>query len=81
MKRCHVVVQAISLLTVQTLLICSPLFAQEQERVLSPVEAKEFTRRDRELVSVLHRQITENYHLSAELEEKRKPWWRRHRTA
>jgi len=43
MKRCHVVVRAIRLITVQTILICSQVFAQEQERVLSPVEAKEFT--------------------------------------
>jgi len=52
-----------------------------EEAAARRVEAKEFTRRERELVSVLHRQITENYHLLEEMEELRKPWWRRRRTA
>ena len=52
-----------------------------EEAAARRVETKEFARRERELVSVLHRQITENYHLTAELEEQRKPWWRRRRTA
>ena len=44
MKRCHVVARAIGLITAQTILISSSQsFAQEQDRVLSPVEAREFT--------------------------------------
>ncbi|MBV8444297.1 MAG: hypothetical protein JOZ92_00115 [Candidatus Dormibacteraeota bacterium] len=35
--------------------------------------------RERELVTVLHQTITENTDLRAELEWRRKPWWRRGR--
>src|SRR5205814_3093480 len=44
MKRCHVVARSIPLITAQIILTLScKLFAQQEDRVLSPVEAKEFT--------------------------------------
>ena len=48
-----------------------------EEAAARTVEFEEFTRHERELVSVLHRQITENYRLSDELNAQRRPWWRR----
>ena len=45
------------------------------------VEAEEGMRRERELITVLHREITNNYDLIEELETVRRPWWRRRRAA
>jgi hypothetical protein len=45
------------------------------------VEAREAIRHERELVSVLHRQINDNYVLNERINAERRPWWRRQRTA
>jgi hypothetical protein len=42
-------------------------------------EAQEAFRRQRELITVLHRQLVENDHLQDEIALLRTPWWRRRR--